>query len=661
MAPNLAGHESPMNPAQDKVATDRHRVNLAIAWALALVATGFAYWPALQGSFVLDDFGVLDSLGNLGGVRDWDTFRAFVLGGQAGPTGRPLAMLSFLVDANNWPADAWAFKRTNLIIHLANGLLLGVLTRQILVRVGFDSRRAAWLAFFSVAAWMLHPFLVSTTMYVVQRMTQLAMLFTTAGMVTYLYGRSMVPSNKAKAYTVMTAGLIGFTVLGALCKESGALLPMLVLVLELTILSAAGAPAERIDKRWSGLFLVLPSVLVVAYLAQSFLRADIFEIAPAREFSLYERLLTQPRVVATYLQHWFIPKLYTTGVFQDHIVKSTGLLTPMTTLAAALFHLGVVALAVVKRRQLPVLAFAILFFYAYHLLESTVLNLELYFEHRNYVPAAFLFLPLVVLVDAKVDGKKGFIAAVLVLLALSGFTRYSATVWSDYDSMIEASAYKAPTSARAQVLYARNLFNAGHYDASMSVIDRAAETIENSAPMLQLNRALIRCRLRQLSESDMDDLVNRLAPLTYDPRYLELYEGSIDSLAGEQCVANASAQLDRLFSTMLENDKSLAPGSLSLSHVHYLNGLTALKLQRPERAMAHFVASVLAQPKPSATMKMAGLMATAQHYKEALDLSDLALRQIEENQAGVLGNIDVIEGNVHEFRRVVREQMEAAD
>ena len=661
MAANLPGPESLMNPAQDKVASDHHRINLLIAWALALLATGFAYWPALQGSFVLDDFGVLDSLGNLGGVRDWDTFRAFVLGGQAGPTGRPLAMLSFLVDANNWPADPWAFKRTNLVVHLANGVLLGVLTRQILVRVGFDSRRAAWLAFFSVAAWMLHPFLVSTTMYVVQRMTQLAMLFTIAGMVTYLYGRSMVPSNKAKAYTVMTAGLIGFTVLGALCKESGALLPMLVLVLELTILSAAGASAERLDKRWSGLFLVLPSVLVVAYLAQSFLRADIFEIAPAREFSLYERLLTQPRVVATYLQHWFIPKLYTTGVFQDHIVKSTGLLAPVTTLVAALFHLGVVALAVVKRRQLPVLAFAILFFYAYHLLESTVLNLELYFEHRNYVPTAFLFLPLVVLVDAKVDRKKGLMAAVLVLLALAGFTRYSATVWSDYDSMIEASAYKAPTSARAQVLYARNLFNAGHYDASMSVIDRAVETIENSAPMLQLNRALIRCRLRQLSESDMDDLVSRLAPLTYDPRYLELYEGSIDLLAGEQCVANAIAELDRLFSTMLENDKSLAPGSLSLSHVHYLSGLTALKLQRPERAMAHFVASVRAQPKPSATMKMAGLMATAQHYKDALDLSGLALQQIEENEAGVLGNINVIEANVHEFRRVVREQMDAAD
>lgn len=650
-----------MNPTQDKVASNGQRINLGVAWALALLATVCVYWPALQGPFVFDDFNVLDSLGYFGGVRDWDTFRAFVLSGPAGPTGRPLAMLSFLVDANNWPADAWAFKRTNLIIHLANGVLLGVLTRQILVRVGFDSRRAAWLAFFSVAAWMLHPFLVSTTMYVVQRMTQLAMLFTIAGMVTYLYGRSMIPSNRAKAYTVMTAGLIGFTVLGALCKESGALLPMLLLVLELTILSGAGPSSERIDKRWSGLFLVLPSVLVVAYLAQSFLRADIFEIAPAREFSLYERLLTQPRVVATYLQHWFIPKLYTTGVFQDHIVKSTGLLAPVTTIVAALFHLGIVALAVVRRRQLPVLAFAILFFYSYHLLESTVLNLELYFEHRNYMSAAFLFLPFIVFVDAKVDWKKGFLAGALVLVTLGGFTRYSATVWSDFNSMVEASARKAPTSARAQVLYARVLLNEGHYDASIAVIDRAAETIPNSVPLLQVSRALIRCSLRQLSESDMDELVSRLAPLTYDPRYLNLYVVFVDSLAAEQCVPTGTLDMYGLFSTMLQNDESLTAGSLSLSQVHYLGGLTALRLGRPDDAMTHFVASVSAEPKPGPTMKMAELMAASGYLAEALELSGTALGQIEKNEAGLLDNVSALEDSIHEFRGVVREQMGGAD
>ena len=650
-----------MNPAQDENGRNRHRVSLAIVWALALLTTIIAYWPGLQGPFVLDDFNVLDSLGDFGGVRDWATFKAYILGGPAGPTGRPLAMFSFLVDANNWPADPWAFKRTNLIIHLANGLLLGVLTRQILILVGLDSRRAAWLAFFSAAAWMLHPFLVSTTMYVVQRMTQLATLFTLAGMVTYLHGRSMVESNKAGAYVVMTAGLIGFTVLGVLCKESGALLPMLLLVLELTVLSNGHRSAAPIDKRWSGLFLVLPSVLVLAYLAQSFLRADVFEMAPTREFSLYERLLTQPRVVATYLQHWFIPKLYTSGVFQDHIVKSTGLLAPVTTLVAALMHLGLIAFAVVRRRQLPLLAFAILFFYSYHLLESTVLNLELYFEHRNYLPVAFLFLPLIVFVSAKVDRRKASVVAVAILVVLAGFTRYSATVWSDFNSMVEASAYKAPTSARAQVLYARILLNEGQYDASMAVIDRAAETIQGSVPLLQVSRAMIRCSLRQLSESDMDDLVSRLAPLPYDARSLDLFEVFVNLLDREQCAATGIADLDRLFSTLLENDKSLTPGSLSLSHVHYLGGLTALKLHRPDDAMAHFTASVSAEPKPSATMKMAELMATSKYYAEALELSDIALRQIQEDRAGALEGTAVLEGSIREFRRTVRADMEAAD
>jgi hypothetical protein len=145
MTTNPVLPESLMSPVQDYVMSNRHRIILTIAWVMAMLATAIAYWPALQGSFVFDDFTALSALGNLGGVRDWETFKAFVLGGISGPTGRPLAMLSFLIDAHNWPADAWGFKRTNLIIHLANGLILGVLTRQILVLVGLEVKRACML------------------------------------------------------------------------------------------------------------------------------------------------------------------------------------------------------------------------------------------------------------------------------------------------------------------------------------------------------------------------------------------------------------------------------------------------------------------------------------------------------------------------------------
>ena len=102
-------------------------------------------------------------------------------------------------------------------------------------------------------------------------------------------------------------------------------------------------------------------------------------------------------------------------------------------------------------------------------------------------------------------------------------------------------------------------------------------------------------------------------------------------------------------------------GSLSLSHVHYLAGLTALRLNSPGDAMEHFVASSTARPQASATMKMAALMATGGHYAEALELSGLALQQIDENPAGALSNVNVIESSIHEFRRVVGEELEKAD
>ena len=77
--------------------------------------------------------------------------------------------------------------------------------------------------------------------------------------------------------------------------------------------------------------------------------------------------------------------------------------------------------------------------------------------------------------------------------------------------------------------------------------------------------------------------------------------------------------------------------------------------------MEHFLASVSAQPKPSPTMKMADLMFTSKYFAEALELSGMALRQIEENQADVLDNTNPLENSIHEFRKMVRAEMNAAD
>src|SRR5687768_3761921 len=91
---------------------------LALAGVLALA--WLAYRPGLSGGFLFDDGANLALLGQYGPVHDWPAFWRYITSGFADPTGRPLALLTFLFDARGWPAAPGPFLRTNLAIHLVN-------------------------------------------------------------------------------------------------------------------------------------------------------------------------------------------------------------------------------------------------------------------------------------------------------------------------------------------------------------------------------------------------------------------------------------------------------------------------------------------------------------------------------------------------------------
>src|ERR1700761_8048898 len=94
----------------------------AVAIFVLISATWFAYMPGLSGTFLFDDFINLPTLGDFGPVDNWRTFFLYLTSGNADPTGRPLSLLSFLLDAQDWPADAEPFKQTNVLLHCLNGL-----------------------------------------------------------------------------------------------------------------------------------------------------------------------------------------------------------------------------------------------------------------------------------------------------------------------------------------------------------------------------------------------------------------------------------------------------------------------------------------------------------------------------------------------------------
>jgi len=627
---------------------------LAGSWLFLFLITIFAYFPGLSGPFVFDDLGNIDSLGDLGGVTDWPTFRAFVFGGDSGPTGRPLSLLTFLIDANNWPADPWPFKRTNLVIHLINGALLGVLIDRILGALEYDKKAARSITLASVACWMLHPFLVSTTLYVVQRMAQLSTLFVLAGLIGFLHGRSMLSKNATRAYLVMTFSIGVFTVLATLSKENGILLPLLAGVIEITVLQYQPTRHFSLNRRWQFVFITFPSLVIVGYLCQRAYTSNFFDVVAPRDFSLYERLLTQPRILLDYLQHWFVPKLYTTGVFQDHFIKSSGLLAPATTVLSILLHTAIIGFTMKFRRKWPLVALALLFFYSAHLLESTVLNLELYFEHRNYLAACFLFVPVVAFCHKNMRPKTFIVVVLGMLLLLSGFTRYSATIWQDYSSMVWASAKKAPTSARAQAEYARDLFNADRYEESLLVIDTAIAVIPAAKPHLLVNRLMMLCSLGILNETELERVSKILSSTTYDRRLTSIFEEFATGVINGKCPDVSLAALRSMFSQMLTVSENAHKKSARYAQIKYFIGYVELSDGDRAAAKISFDDSLQSTSNAAIAMNMAGLMASNGFFHEALYFSDKALTEIENNSQVAILATGPSESDVRDFQSIVR-------
>lgn len=635
--------------------------SLAISGAAAALILGciWAYWPGLAGPFLFDDFASIADLGDLGGVTDWNSLKAFVFGGHAGPTGRPLALLSFLIDGNNWPTDPWPFKRTNLVIHILCGASLAVLTYKLLLLIQYEPKSAKWCALVASAVWLLHPFLVSTTLYVVQRMAQLATLFIFLGLITYLHGRTRLTHDKWRGYAIMSIAIASFTILSMLSKENGILLPVLVGVLEITLIASQRSRFPALNRYWAAVFILLPTIVIVTYLGERLFREDFLNTAASRDFSIYERLLTQFRILADYLQHWFIPELYTTGVFQDHFIKSTAWLSPLSTLITALAHGIAIALAVTLRRKKPLIAFAVLFFYGSHLLESTVLNLELYFEHRNYLASAFLVLPIVTWIQRAGSAPVFVLVWILLLSVLFGITRYTATVWSDYESIVEASASKAPTSARAQQQHAASLFNGQRYDEALAVLNRAIETMPDETS-LRVSRAMIQCKVGALSDEGFDQMSVFVATRPYSGRQYDLYMTFVSIVEESQCVSNVASRLEKLFSGLLEIPENSDPTAISYSQIQFFIGYSNVLDNDPIRAVKAFEKSLRSRPGSGHAMLMAAMLASHGHLDAALAMSHLAMQQLGYTNSDALRGTRVSRDDILEFQNNVKAEMNAA-
>ena len=176
----------------------------------------------------------------------------------------------------------------------------------------------------------------------------------------------------------------------------------------------------------------------------------------SRPFSIGERLLTQPSILLYYLSLIFYPSPERLSI--DHsFTLSTSLWQPWTTLPAILIIISLIIVALSQRKKRPLLGFAILFFFINHLVESTIIPLEMIFEHRNYIPSMFLFLPLTAGFCSAIETSKQahrllhpvlYVSLPVVLITYGLGTYNRNTTWMSEESLWADTLKKAPASAR---------------------------------------------------------------------------------------------------------------------------------------------------------------------------------------------------------------------
>ena len=349
-----------------------------------LVLTAALYYPSLDSGFQLDDAG---NLGGLASIHDRGIW-FYVLTGQAGPDGRPLSLLSFALQYSAWPGNPFAFKAVNLAIHLLCGFLIYLICTVLQRLAGIESIQNRFFALIVAALWLLHPVQLTTVLYVVQRMTQLSALFSLLGI--YCYLRCCEKyfincSNKQLLY--MGASVWFFTLAATLCKENGILLPLFILVINSTLLS--GNPDRITLRKWNWFWLGIPLVALFIYLLGTF---DInLSSYQGRPYSMSQRLLTECIIIFDYLRSILFPIPSAFTLYHDDYQPVQGLITSPVSLMC-LGSIGfLVGGSIIFRKKYTVATFSILWYFSGHVLESTYINLELFFEHRNYLPSFGIF------------------------------------------------------------------------------------------------------------------------------------------------------------------------------------------------------------------------------------------------------------------------------
>lgn len=479
------------------------RWNSQVILPVLMILTLLIYSNTFQSPFIFDD---LRSIVNNHSIRItelapgkiWKAATKSPLGG------RPVANVSFALNYLLHRYDVSGYHLVNLLIHLCTGLFLFFFIRATLLLS--NCKTVNFTAFAATLIWLVHPIQTQSVTYIVQRMNSMAAMFYILSLLLYVKGRMAqqrtdafdrahdslkqkpafsesandnerpYPVSKQQApsdwqtrtapYLLFSGSLLsGLFALGS--KEIAATLPVFIFLYEWYFFQ--GLNRAWIKRRF---FIIAGILLFLVMLGFFFLGESPFHRILAgygsRQFTLLQRVLTELRVVIFYISLLLLPHPSRLSLTHDFPL-STSLIQPLTTLFSLIGILLLLALVVFLARRQPLISFSLLWFLGHLVIESTVLPLEIIFEHRTYLPSMLVGVILAVYIHRLVRPAWVGVAIIILVTGLFSYWTYDRNnAWRDKVTFWKDCVTKSPDLARPYI-------NLGVTFASMGRLSEATD------------------------------------------------------------------------------------------------------------------------------------------------------------------------------------------
>jgi protein O-mannosyl-transferase len=421
-------------------------------WTVLLLLSLLAiliYSDAFSASFHFDDyFFIVDN-------PLIKNFSSLLLSGT-----RYMGFLSFALNYHFGRLNVFGYHLVNLLIHIGNGFLVYTLIFTLfktprMQSSPLDPNRTFGIAIATALLFVVHPIQTEAVTYISQRFASLATLFYLLTVVLYLKWR--LTSSESKGRHLWYAGAWVSTVLAMKTKEITFTLPFMLLLVEAVFFE----PLTR--KRWAALipFLLTLPIIPLSHYPQGFGEGEEIFARETNSISRWDYLLTQFRVIVTYLRLLIFPVHQ--NLDYDYPIAHTLLDPPVFfsfLFLLSLFVFSLYLLFVSPRASHPsrftiaasrLTAFGILWFFLTLSIESSIIPIrDVIFEHRLYLPSVGFLLAGSVAVLGLLDRRRGMQAiAICALVAVFSVATYQRNlVWRNDLTLWSDVVQKSPNKAR---------------------------------------------------------------------------------------------------------------------------------------------------------------------------------------------------------------------